>query len=510
MKRILPLACLVLCACSTPPPREQVAGLLRELGGSTQRLDLDAFLAHVQDPEHREAIAESLAPDFARLHRVPRAHYVLDAIEEGPTSGTWWVTTHYNRYAETRDGGLHYEQGRVLLEVEELDAGTIGLRRRWAEDLYQVESDQPGFVERSAEVGLAGHHTPHTPYGDQVLMRPGLFSGAGASAGDYDQDGDLDLVVGDGARARVLRNDSGQFTDVTDELAVGELNLVRGAYWLDYDGDGWLDLLFTRVKLAPVLLRNERGTGFADASALLGDLPLVQYESAAFADVDGDDDLDIYLVVYGDFEKSSWAYPLYDATDGEPDVFLRNDGPAGFVRVEVDWIPRGWGLAAAFGDYDDDGDPDLYTVNDFGVNHLLRNDGDWTFTDVTREAGVLDQGFGMSAAFGDPDADGDLDLYVANMGSGSRWVFEDPDFPLPWVADLFLREFVRQEMYKVTRGNSLLLNQGDGSFVQAAADLGVERAEWAWGANFWDYDNDGDQDIYCPNGYITGTDGPDE
>jgi len=95
------------------------------------------------------------------------------------------------------------------------------------------------------------------------------------------------------------------------------------------------------------------------------------------------------------------------------------------------------------------------------------------------------------------------------MTSNSRWVFEDPNFPAPAIADLFLRDYVRDEMYKVTRGNTLLQNQGDGTFAQVAGDAGVERAEWAWGANFVDFDNDGDLDIYCPNGVITGPEAPD-
>ena len=183
-----------------------------------------------------------------------------------------------------------------------------------------------------------------------------------------------------------------------------------------------------------------------------------------------------------------------------------------FSRVDDPVLtPPGWGLGVVISDYDGDADADIYIINDYGTNHLLRNDGDWKFVDVTEEAGVLDQGHGMGGSFGDYDNDGDLDLYVANMNSSARWVFEDPDFPLPWQADaFFMRDYVRGQMLAMTRGNSLYKNQGDGTFVQVAADLGVERAEWAWGPSFCDYDNDGDLDIYCPNGYITGADEADQ
>ena len=175
------------------------------------------------------------------------------------------------------------------------------------------------------------------------------------------------------------------------------------------------------------------------------------------------------------------------------------------MRVVVpDMQIKGWGHAVTMTDYDNDGDLDIYAVNDFGGNYLYRNDGGWKFTDVTAEAGVRDQGFGMSAAAGDYDGDGDLDLFVANVHSSSRWVFDDPDFPLPMIADLFLRDFIRGEVGAVLRGNTLLRNKGDGTFEQVASAAGVERGEWAWGATFFDYDNDGDLDVYCPNGYITG------
>ena len=256
-----------------------------------------------------------------------------------------------------------------------------------------------------------------------------------------------------------------------------------------------------------MLWRNVDGGRFEDVSPALGGEFPGQGESVVLADLDLDGDVDVYELRYGDFNETAWAYPLYNSTDGERAIVRRNRGDGTFEIVDDEVLsPPGWGLAATAGDYDGDGDPDLYLANDFGVNHLLRNDGDFHFTDVTDEAGCADQGLGMSAAFGDVDNDGDLDLYVANMQSSASWVFDDPDFPLPIAADiLMLRGFVRDEMRKVTRGNSLYLNNGDGTFAEVASAWGAERNGWSWGANMLDYDNDGDLDVYCPNGYITGS-----
>jgi len=534
------LAALAATGCSSVvPPREDMNRLLHELADEWKAKDADALLGHyAADFRTVDSLGEAAAVSeeadvtvatavgeldragfrayverrFGALADVTKAKFVLDGIRE-LEDGAWEVDSLFLLYANAMGGDLVAEQTNWRFEfVPGAGEGEWLIRDQRVVDRTVTRAPAPAFVERSpGETGLDFVHRPHTEIDDSTPVIPGNFSGAGAAVGDVDGDGWLDLLVGDGADSRLYRNrGDGSFEDVTEAAGLAGIDKVRGVYLVDVDDDGRLDAFFTRVKKAPVLYRNAGDLRFADASdALPDDLPPAQYESAAFADLDDDGDLDLFLVVYGDFDELSWAFPIYNAEDGVPDIVLRNDGGR-FVRVEDPTLtPPGWGLACAIADYDDDGDQDVYIVNDFGVNHLLRNDGGWRFTEVTEEAGVADQGLGMSAAFGDYDNDGDLDIYVANMNSNSRWVFADPDFPLPAIADLFLRDFVRDEMHKVTRGNTLLQNRGDGSFVQVAADAGVERAEWAWGANFVDFDNDGDLDIYCPNGFITGPEAPD-
>ena len=536
MNRALPLLLAsALAACSTTPPREPVNHLLHEVAHAYHDRDLDALLAHY-DPQGQfaeaflEPVSEpapdgvqtrhgptlrshddlraTLAREFAHLGHVAKAKLVLDDIRE--VDGGWEVETLFRFYGNHADGRpLHQTADLVLTVVPHGDDGWRIASQRVVRRTV-TESGGPSFEERSYAAGLDVVHQPHTPIDDSTPIIPGNFTGAGVAAGDVDHDGDLDLLIGDGVRARLFLNrGDGTFTDGTTPAGLGA-SKVRGAYLVHLDEDEHLDVVFTRAGPPPLTFRG-RGDGTFEPTEWFAQAPPGQYESAAFADLDGDGDLDAFLVRYGDFYTTSWAFPIYDAQDGVPDVALRNDGQGRFTRVDDPVLtPPGWGLACAIADVDGDLDPDVYIVNDFGVNHLLRNDGDWQFTEVTEESNTADQGLGMSAAFGDYDHDGDLDIYVANMNSNSRWVFEDPDFPLPVVADLLLRGYVRGEMYKVTRGNSLLQNQGDGTFVQVADALGVRRAEWAWGADFLDVDNDGDLDIYCPNGFITGTQAPDQ
>ncbi len=538
IKRAALLLLIPVFGCSSGPgPRDEVVEFLHELADGYKHRSPAEIIEHysedftIADPVHRSFQEASLSggvqvtrswgtgsrADFAalleqelgRFEKVKKAKFVLDDFREA--DGGYEIDAWFNLFAYGADGMRHHEESWHKMLLEDRD-GELRIRSHEVLERREIEGQQRHFVDRAAEVGLGFTHVAHAKVGDNTPVIPGNFSGSGASAGDIDDDGYPDLLVGDGEHTRVFRNrGDGSFEDVTSSAIGKSIGKVRGAYLVDYDNDGKLDIFLTRVKLPFVLLRNTGDARFEDASHLLADFETKQAESAAFADMDGDGDLDIYVVRYGSWDDTAWAYPLYNAEDGVASLVLRNDGAAGFTELDIpELTPPGWGLAASFGDYDNDGDPDLYLVNDFGDNHLIRNDGDFRFTEVSEEAGVGDQGFGMSSAFGDHDNDGDLDIYVANMHSSARWVFEAPTFPLPFVADLFfLRGFVKDEMRKMTRGNSLFQNAGDGTFEQIASTSGVERNGWAWGANFFDYDNDGDLDIYCPNGFITGKD-PDD
>lgn len=195
---------------------------------------------------------------------------------------------------------------------------------------------------------------------------------------------------------------------------------------------------------------------------------------AAFFDYDGDGDLDLYIVNCSQSKENS------------RNVLYCNNGDGTFsdVTSQAGVGDEGMGMGCAVGDYNNDGFPDLYVTN-YGANVLYRNNGDGTFSDVTSEAGVGDTGFGAGAVFIDYDHDGDLDIYVAN--------YVDLDKVPPGRSFKFPQDFVGQP-------NVLYRNNGDGTFTDVAEEIGVSGGlSKSLAVAFFDYDNDRDIDFYVVN-----------
>ena len=230
----------------------------------------------------------------------------------------------------------------------------------------------------------------------------------------------------------------------------------------------------------------------------------------AAADYDNDGDLDIYVTAYGrgrdaasgaqGFEATS-PIPYNDANNGGRNILLANHGKFRFADVTeaagLDENNSRWSFAAAWEDYDQDGDADLYVVNDFGRNCLYRNDGG-KFRDIAAEAGVEDMAGGMSAAWGDANGDGKMDIYVGNMYSaaGNRVTYQRKFDASRKAADT-------PAMQRMARGNSLFEQEEEGSFADASDMAEVTMGRWAWSSGFADLNNDGWEDLVVANGYLS-------
>jgi hypothetical protein len=225
--------------------------------------------------------------------------------------------------------------------------------------------------------------------------------------------------------------------------------------------------------------------------------------SLTAADYDDDGDLDVYVCRYSATEESA-PVPYYDANNGERNLLLRNDGELRFSDVtaetRLDQNNRRYSFAAAWIDFDDDGDQDLYVANDFGRNNLFRNDNG-RFEDVAATLGVEDISAGMSVAWGDYDNDGRFDLYVSNMFSaaGSRITFDRR-----FGTDLDAAE--RGSYQRHARGNSLFRSTGPETFEDVSVSAAVTRGRWAWGSRFVDINNDSREDIVVANGFVSNED----
>jgi hypothetical protein len=375
---------------------------------------------------------------------------------------------------------------------------------RFEKPLAERVESSPRFRNVTAESGLgAPRHDPPIPKTNRLISD--LWPGSGVAVLDFDRDGQEDLFVGDGVRSILYKgNGLGRFTDVTEAAGLGAspdsgvpgTGLAAG----DIDGDGYPDLVVTNA-FGPARLFHNRGDGtFEDATAASGIAVPENARSAAFADVEGDGDLDLYVAVTGDY-YSQMPDPAFDAKDGRRNFLYLNDGRARFTDA-TDARGLGdetrWTLSALFQDYDQDGREDLLATNDFGLKNLYRNEGP-RFVDVAKKAGTQARAYGMSGAWGDFDGDGRPDIY--GTGTDTQWYFlhEYPSVPVTFWGRVFLSVAVKwcEEM---ASGNTLLLQRPNHTFEDATARSGAQHAGWNWSAIAADLDLDSWPDLYATNG----------
>ena len=349
------------------------------------------------------------------------------------------------------------------------------------------------FVDVTERAGVRHRH--HKPVLDHKLdcIMPWMASvGASAAAVDYDRDGDIDLYVTNsqmGKPNRLFRNNGDlTFTDVAARAGVAEANARHGvsmdAVWGDYDNDGHLDLYV--VKWGWNILYRANGDGtFTDVTKQAGVGDQGNGNAAIWLDYNDDSYLDLYV---GNYFRNVDLWNLEDtrqmhedfetARDAGANVLYRNNGDGTFTDVsrEMGVDDTGWTLDCGAADYDNDGDQDLVNANDFGQDRVYRVNADGTFTNVTDAAIGWDTHKGMNVEFGDFNNDGNLDLYITNI----------------WT-----KEYVKE-------GNQLYRNMGDGTFSDISFEANVYDGGWCWAGRFWDFDNDGDLDIMVANGYISG------
>jgi hypothetical protein len=398
-----------------------------------------------------------------------------------------------------------------------------GLRIRSASLLSgeRVIADRPQFEDVAHAAGVDFLNAYYPAFLNEP-MRFGMirYGPGGITAVDYDNDGFYDLFVPDGVRSRLFRNrGDGTFEDVTTKAGLDGLDGVSVGVFADYDNDGFKDLFVSRTFVHNQLFHNNGDGTFTDVTARSGIGADCCTTVASWGDYDNDGLLDLYVGRYLD-PRSKIPTTFY-ARNGEGNQLYHNNGDGTFTNVtaKAGVGDTGLCLGSVWGDYDNDGYADLYVVNDFGRKTLYHNNRDGTFTDVTVKSGTLDYGAGMSASFGDYNNDGNLDIYVANIRSEHAWFAEAPTvwrYMLNtwrqgvWYTDMPLYfQIFRQSGFGFVKvfkdmasGNTLLKNRGDGTFENTTDLAGVNPVGWYWGSSFADFDNDGWLDIYSADGWV--------
>lgn len=356
------------------------------------------------------------------------------------------------------------------------------------------------FVDVAGEVGVVAQNVSGDS--EQTYLVDSMMGGSAFF--DYDQDGDVDLYILNGSkvvgfpdqehpRNTFYRNERGKFVDATDEANLGDAGWGMGCAVGDYDNDGDLDIYITNYG-RNALYDNQGDGTFADVTeyAQVGDERFGT--GCAFFDYDGDGYLDLYVANYVDFKHFLQTTPNKSymwkglrvhfgprGMKGSGDILYRNQGDGTFADVTVEarvvTQDKLYGMGVVGGDYDRDGDVDIYVANDTGANFLYQNQGDGTFVDI---------GWMIGAAYGESgEAQGCMGIAYG-------------DYDNDLYQDILVTNFWEQT-------NTLYHNDRGTFFSDLSFDAGVGKESFqflAWGTEFFDYDNDGDKDLFVANGHL--------
>jgi hypothetical protein len=358
--------------------------------------------------------------------------------------------------------------------------------------------DLPKLVDVTREAGITFRYNT----GDSDITNIVESNAGGCAFFDYDGDGDMDIYFVNGAyvegfssvqgrrfrgklaNALYRNNGDGTFADVTAQAGVGDKGMGMGVSVADYDNDGHPDLFVTNYGRNVLYHNNGDGT-FTDVTrkAGLASDSTLSSTGSTWLDYDRDGRLDLYVGHYVAYDPNYQYYyaaqrfpgPL--AYHGQPDVLYHNNGDGTFTDVTRKagvYNPEGRAMGVGSADIDDDGNPDIFVPNDGMENYLYRNTGNGTFSNIALQSGTAfsergEAASAMTPEFGDIDLDGRIDIFVPDLAYCS-----------------------------------LYLNRGGGLFEDMSARMGIAVAcgqYTSWSANLFDFDHDGYPDLFISNGH---------
>ncbi|HJQ40570.1 MAG TPA: CRTAC1 family protein, partial [Thermoanaerobaculia bacterium] len=334
----------------------------------------------------------------------------------------------------------------------------------------------------------------------------------GVATEDIDNDGDVDALILSGAGNALYLNDGkGRFTNVTEAAGLdwrradGTAGEPRQPIVADLDNDGLQDVLITYVDDDHRVYRNTGNGKFEDVTAktTLGGKNLVGGPATAL-DFDNDGLLDLYIGYFGDYIHGTLPTLSRRNSNALPDKLFRNKGNFVFEEVKNSGVENtGWAQSVGHLDFDGDGREDLLCGNDFGTNAWYRNLGNGKFEDVSAKIGTDKPSYTMNVGITDLNRDGRPDVYISNIVTMDK----DEKYVLPDTKTQMKFNPAKMGNMRVVEANDLWISNVSGGqallpvYEQSKSiGRGYSSTGWSWGAQFFDYDNDGDDDLYLVNG----------
>lgn len=339
------------------------------------------------------------------------------------------------------------------------------------------------------------------------------YDGGGVGLGDINNDGLTDIyLTGNMVSSRLYLNKGDwEFEDITDQAGVGTVNWANGVSMVDINQDGFLDIYVCmsghrnqpeEVKKNRLFINNKDNT-FTESAASYGLDDMGYSIQATFLDYDKDGDLDMYLLENGlvRFNRNTPREVMKNGKAITTDKLFRNNGDNTFtdVSAQAGILIEGFGLGVQTCDINEDGWPDVYVSNDFLTNDLIWvNNGDGTFTDKAFEYLKHQTHNGMGCDLADINNDGLLDIGELDMLPEDNKQRKLTTMGSSYDVFLMRLHYGYQPQYI---RNTLQLNNGNGTFSEIGQLAGIQATDWSWSLLFADYDNDGYKDAFVSNGY---------